>query len=168
MKTTDPLALFEENQKLAGYFLWKHYPAFAQDEDIQQEALLGLWKACITYDPIKAEFSTWAGYAVRSQVLMYLRKDCRRLSTVSIEATIEGTEGLRLEDIVEEPVPSICIGFICLKDFLRGLPEEQLQLVRMRYQGYTQDQISAQVGMSQAHCSRILKRLLNEYKKGSV
>ena len=99
---------------------------------------------------------------------MYLRKDCRQISAVSLEATIEGTEGLRLEDIVEEPVPSICIGFIVLKDFLKGLPEEQLQLVRMRYQGYTQDQISAQMGISQSHCSRTLKRLLKDYKKGSV
>lgn len=45
MTRTDPLALFEENQKLAMYFLWRHYPALAQDEDIQQEALLGMSQA---------------------------------------------------------------------------------------------------------------------------
>lgn len=163
MKTTEAARLFEENQKLAMYFLWEHYPAVATDEDMQQEALLGLWKACLSYDPDKAKFSTWAGYGVRSQVLQALRKDCRQLDTVSLEATIEGTEGLKLEDIVSEVVPSICDRYIELMDFLRGLPEKKRLLVQCRLDGMTQQETAEQVGHSQTYCSRMLKAIRQEY-----
>ena len=163
MKTTEAARLFEENYKLAMYFLWKHYPAVAMDEDMQQEAFLGLWKACLSYDPGKAEFSTWAGYGVRCQVLMALRKDCRQLDTVSLEATIEGTEGLKLEDIVSEVVPSICDGYIELMDFLRNLPEKKQLLVQCRLEGMTQHEIAKRIGYSQAYCSRMLKAIRQEY-----
>lgn len=168
MKTTEAERLFEDNQKLAMYFLWKHFPAFGNDEDMQQEALLGLWKACITYDPSKAEFSTWAGYAVRSQIGTTLRRINKQLDAVSLEATIEGTDGLKLEDIVEEVVPSICVGYIDLKDFLKTLSGKELTIVQYRIQGFSQDQVSQIVGHSQPYCSRLLNRVYKRYKERSM
>lgn len=48
-----PEERFQENQKLVHFILQKKFPLVAFDEDVIQEANMGLWKACIGFDEAK-------------------------------------------------------------------------------------------------------------------
>lgn len=156
--------LFYKNLELAYFTLWKHYPTFAQDEDIKQEALLGLWKACMTYDKDKSQFSTYAAQCILNQVRMVLRKRSYEPDMVSLNTPV-GVEDdtLTLEATLEDPVPSIDEGYIDLKDFLRGLNEQDKKLIQLRLQGKTQKQIAQEMGLTQPYCSRLITRIWVDY-----
>lgn len=64
----DALELYESNERLVHYILRLKFPHYTYDEDIQQEAKLGLWKACKTYDPTKGKFSTYGCYCILNQL----------------------------------------------------------------------------------------------------
>lgn len=87
-----PEELFAKNEKLAYKVAHKmklHIPGYDQ-EDIFQVAKLGLWKACLTYDPNKAKFSTYAHTCIKRELLMVYRsvvgksKGCEEVSLQSI------------------------------------------------------------------------------------
>lgn len=157
-------ALFEENIKLAYGLLWKYYPTFAEDEDMQQEALLGLWRACTTYDSDKSKFSTYAGSCILNQIRGVLRKTVKQPEMVSLSSPV-GEDGATLEDLLEDPCLTIDEGLIDLKDYIAGLTELEHKILRMRLQGLTQRQISLELSMSQPWCNRILVNLRKNYLK---
>lgn len=165
MKRTEPERLFEENTRLAHSVLWKNYPAFAADEDLHQEALLGLWRACLTYDPKRSQFPTYAYTCILNQVRMAMRNQAKQPPTVSLETPIPEQDGLTLEGTLEELVPSLDDGFIDLKDFLRELsPRDQL-LVQCRLEGLSQKQTAERLGLTQPYCSRLLTKIYVDYTK---
>lgn len=164
MKRTEAEQLFHKNIKLAYHVLHRNYPMFAQDEDMKQEALLGLWQACLTFNPRKAQFSTYAGCCILNQIRMAMRKDAKQPETVSLSTPL-GEEGVTLEDMLEDPCPSIDEGLIDLRNYLAGLSEKERQIIQLNIQGLTQHQIGAKMGLSQTWCSRILKKLRQDYLK---
>ena len=84
--------LFYNNLELAYFTLWKHYPTFAQDEDLKQEAVLGLWKACLTYDESKSKFSTYAVSCMLNKMKVWLRDRSKHPDTVSLSSPVEVTK----------------------------------------------------------------------------
>lgn len=156
--------LFLENTALAYHILHKDFPTFAQSEDMKQEALLGLWRACISFDPSKGKFSTYAGCCILNAIRYALRGYQKQPETVSLNQPIS-EEGSTLEDLLEDPYPSVDEGLIDLVTFLKGLPERERKLIQCRLDGLTQNQISAEMGLSQTWCSRILKKMRQEYLK---
>ena len=153
--------LFYKNLNLAYFILWKHYPTFAQDEDLEQEAMLGLWQACLSYDQQKSMFSTYASRCIHNRLRLWLRERSKHLDTVSINSPIRGYEekGLTLEDTIEDPVPAIDEGYIDLKDFLASLSERDQKIVKLRMQGLTHEQIAQKLGMTRVNCSIRLTRI---------
>lgn len=164
MKKTDAEQLFHKNINLAYYILHKHYTLSAQDEDLKQEALLGLWKACMTFDPSKAQFSTYAIRCILNQINMYYRKESNKPLTVSLNAPV-GEDGLTMEDVLEDPCPSIDEGLIDLKTYLAGLTDEERKIIQLNVEGFTQQQIGDKMGKSQAWCSHMLRRLRQNYQE---
>lgn len=165
MQKTEPKALFEENQKLAYSTLWKYYPGYATDEDMKQEALLGLWKACITFDPGKSQFSTYAVTCIMNQIRMTLRDNSKQPPTVSLEASLAGVDGLTIGDTLEELAPSICDEYILLKEFLGGLPQRDQLLIKYKLMGLNQRQIAERLGITYNWCSKLFTRIYVEYDK---
>lgn len=164
MMRTEAEQLFLENISLAHYVLHRNYPAFSQDEDLHQEALSGLWKACLTYDKSKSQFSTYAWRCILTQIRYSLRSRTKQPETVSLShPTCEA--GLTLGDMIEDPCPSIDEGFIDLKAFLEGLPEIERRLIQLNAGGFTQKEIQEQLGRSRTWCWRTLKRLQQDYLK---
>lgn len=165
MKRTEPERLFEENTKLAYSVLWHRFPQLGKDNDAKQEALLGLWKACITFDPNKSEFSTYATTCIVNQVRMMLRAASKQPPTVSISSPISDCDSLTLGDMIEEPIPSLSDGMIELKGFIKGLPQRDYDLIRYRVAGLSQKQISQKLGLSQPYLSRLLTKIYVQYDK---
>lgn len=153
--------LFYKNLNLAYFILWKHYPTFAQDEDLEQEALLGLWQACLSYDKQKSMFSTYASQCIRNSIWLCLKKRSKHPDTVSLNSPVRGyeEEGLTLEDTIKDPIPAIDDGYIDLKDFLASLSERDQKIVKLRMQGLTQKQIAQKLGMTRVNCSMRLTRI---------
>lgn len=158
--------LFEDNQKLVYAILNKYYPTFAQDEDMQQEGMFGLWKACLTYDPSGYKFSTYAGTCILNQVRMAMRQQAKQPSTISLNTPILGEDKTvgELGDLIEDPVPSIDVGYISWKEYFSKLKPTEQQIVNLKLQGYTFKQISQQLGMKQTTIQMKLYRIWIKYQ----
>lgn len=165
MTRSEQEQLFHQWTEFAWFLLWRYFPQLALDEDIKQEALLGLWKACTTYDKDKSQFSTYAAQCILNQVRQVLRKRSYEPDIVSLSTPVGGyeEEGLTLESMIEDPVPSIDEGYIDLKDFLRGLNERDKKLIRLRLQGKTQKQIAQEMSLAQSYCSRLITKIWVDY-----
>ncbi len=79
--------------KYVGFAYWiankyvKSYPL--EREDIQQQALLGLWIAAQRFDASKGfTFMTFANAVINNQILLYVRKLKRHIRTVSANKEI--------------------------------------------------------------------------------
>ena len=88
---SDAEALFLQNMELAHFTLWRRFPDRAKDEDSVQIALLGLWKACLTYDEGRGAFSTYAVSCCCHEILREYRDHRQRLDVLSMEeSTADG------------------------------------------------------------------------------
>lgn len=76
----DAERLYRENKKLVHGALQRYFPTLAFDEDIQQIARIGLWKACLSYQEDRARFSTAAYKFIANEVRMELRRKSRPLT----------------------------------------------------------------------------------------
>lgn len=168
MKRTELEELFNENKELAYFTLWKHYPTFAKDEDLQQEALLGLWQACLSYDKSKSQFSTYAVSCMLNKIRVWIRDRSKHPDTVSLSTPIKGyeEEGMTLGDTIEDPVPSIDEGLIDLKSFIGSLQERDQRILKLKAQGLKQRQIAQELGMTRTNCAMRLSRIWVKYLEG--
>ena len=66
-----PLELFNANQGIAGRVLCR---LGLRDEDSSQVALIGLWKACQSYDTTQSQFSTFAWRCVWNELSQHLQR----------------------------------------------------------------------------------------------
>lgn len=93
----NPQRLFEENKELAYSYVYKSkikIPGY-ELEDLFQTALLGLWKACKTYNPKKSRFSTYATNCIKNELFVARRKviSKTRISNLeSLDRLVEDTD----------------------------------------------------------------------------
>lgn len=161
----EPEELFEKNQKLVHSILWRKFPAFARDEDIRQEAMLGLWKACLSWDPSKSKFSTYSTRCILNQIYMYFRKQAPLNQQISLNTPITGTTQITLADMLEEPIPSIREEKIALKELFEGLSPRESQLIQAKLDGKTQAEIGDLLDIAQPTCSKMLAKIRVRYER---
>lgn len=159
-----PEELFEENYKFAYWLVRKRFPLLADDEDVNQEALIGLWKACTIYDPKNGKFTTVATRCIMNEVLMFLRKNRRRHNIIfySLEDELSGADNLRFSDVTPDPNWNVKFCNSEFKQSVSSLTEREQLIVRMRLAGFNQTYIANEVGLSQAYVSRLLKSILKK------
>jgi len=92
---------FLENEALTTYTV-NHYfpdqPGYRYD-DLIGAARLGLWKACLSFDPsLGTRFSTFAIRCIANEVKLFLRQEARQVPMVSINEFIPDLE----EDVTYE------------------------------------------------------------------
>lgn len=158
--------LFQENTRLAHWAIRKYYPMFICDEDIQQEALIGLWKACTTYNEEKSVFSTYAVRCIYNAIAHLLRKRSSwgRLKTVSLDECLSDNGELTLAGLVYDPSGDIEDSGVFIEEFIRTLNEKDKAVVSCRLRGLKQIEAAREMGISQAHYSRLLKKVQTKYK----
>lgn len=165
----DAERLYLENEKLIHGALQQYFPALAFDEDIQQIAGIGLWKACLNYDADKSRFSTVAYKFIKNEVLNELRKRQRRGKIITIPFTALlcdlTTEGKEEFDILTIS-PSLDDVDWCDKEtFWASLTERQQFLVRARISGLIDEEIAAALGLSRTliiHEKKNIRRIAEE------
>lgn len=95
---------FDSNVMLVYSVFNKNYKAYRHlEDDLVQEGLLGLWKACNTFDPEKgAEFSTYAVKCIKNEMGMFLRKIGKSQEELSLDRPLNTECNATFLHLVEE------------------------------------------------------------------
>lgn len=170
--------LFNDNINLAYKFATKYYKTFGRDDAIQI-SLLGLWKACCTYDESKnITLGTYSYKIMMNEFYMQFRdlKKKEGFIDISIEEIIY--DNIKISDtLYDEYNNEDKIIDNMDTNRLRDIINEELKLLssRNRYiinmylNGVTQMKIANKIGLSQASVSRTIKsfcdNMKSKYKK---
>lgn len=134
--------------------------------------MLGLWKACLKFDPTRGlKLSTFAYRCMRNELLMYLRKDDMlrqmkaNITVLSLNAEMEG--GDSFEEILGGGDFTESIdNKIDLESMLDSLPDRQKRMLIMRnIDDMSQQQIGNLENCSRSRVSRLIttaKEQLNQ------
>jgi RNA polymerase sigma factor (sigma-70 family) len=169
-----PEELFEQNKSLVHFIYSKHF-ALSQEiqswkDDILQEGLIALWKACKSYDEAKGfSFSTLACACIHSAMVTYInRKILKHNSTVSFEEIIsEDADGnqIKLGDCIPGTNTESTLEILnILKAVLSQCSERAQQVNALILQGYKQEEISVILGISQTMVSRDWNKFKEKFK----
>ena len=171
--------LIEHNLRLV-VFLSKKYDNSMYDlEDLVSIGTIGLIKAIKTYKLDKnIKLATYSSRCIDNEILMFLRKNKRRMGEISFEDSInfdnEGNE-LRIEDvfgteddIVEKSIEEKDNKKLLEKEVLK-LNDRDKNIIEQRYglfgkKELTQKELADKLSISQSYISRIEKKVIKKLK----
>ena len=171
--------LIEHNLRLV-VFLAKKYENTGVDlEDLVSIGTIGLIKGINTFNCDKnIKLATYASRCIDNEILMYLRKNKRRKTEVSLEDSLSyDTEGneLHLEDVlgtendlVTRPLEKEVEKKILYHEIAK-LNHRDKEIMTLRYglnssKEMTQKEVAVSLGISQSYISRIEKKVINRLK----
>lgn len=171
--------LIEHNLRLV-VFLSKKYENTGVDlEDLVSIGTIGLIKGINTYKSDKnIKLATYASRCIDNEILMFLRKNKKRKTEVSLEDSLsydsEGNE-LHLEDILGTEVDLVTKGIEeesekrILRNEIAKLNARDKQIMTLRYglgkeTEMTQKEVADVLGISQSYISRIEKKVIKRLK----
>ena len=171
--------LIEHNLRLVVFIAKKYESSLDSLEDLVSIGTIGLIKGINTYKIDKnIRLATYASRCISNEILMYLRKNKKRVADVSLDESLtydsEGNE-LHLEDIIgtdDDLVTSNYekkIDIELMKKVIEDLNSRDKQIIIMRYglnntNEYTQKEVAQMLGISQSYISRIEKKVLRKLK----
>ena len=151
-----PEELYLANERLAYWVLAKFYPAFQIDEDYQQIAKIGLWKACLGYkEDAQIKFSSYASRCILNEICNYFRD--------SGQTSRDGVSFLSLDVQINEDDTTLAnlipgdkdVLFIDFNGFWESLTSREKKIVTMLIQGLTNREIGNRMGVSNQRISEI-------------
>ena len=173
--------LIERNLRLVVYIARKFENTGVNVEDLISIGTIGLIKAINTFNPEKKiKLATYASRCIENEILMYLRRNSKTKSEVSIVEPVnvdwEGNE-LLLSDIlgtdadviykdIEEEVDRDLLG-----KAMQKLSQRERRIVEMRFgilpetTEKTQKEVADLLGISQSYISRLEKKIIGRLKK---
>lgn len=153
--------LLHENVNLVYFVVRRQFSSLAGDQDLIQEGLIGLWKACLRYDGREGvTFSSFAIPCIRNAILMELRKRRRGPDTVSIDTSFgDGDNDFSLADTLVDRKSSAFEDDVFVEEFIQHLSAPDRRIMTLRCKGLTQKAIGSTVGISQTMVSRRLTRI---------
>lgn len=171
--------LIEHNLRLV-VFLAKKYENTGVDlEDLVSIGTIGLIKGINTFSKNKnIKLATYASRCIDNEILMYLRKNKRIKTEVSIDASLsfdgEGNE-LHLEDVLGTDADIVTKGIeeeternIMINEVMRLRPRDRdIMILRYGLMGHdelTQKEVAERLGISQSYISRIEKKVIKRLK----
>ncbi len=172
--------LIEHNLRLV-VFLAKKYENTTYDiEDLVSIGSIGLIKGINTYKIDKnIKLATYASRCISNEILMFLRKNKRKRSEISLEDALnydnEGNE-LHLEDILGTDIDLVPkeyekkVDKEFLKKEIESLAPRDKEIMTLRYGlnntlEYTQKEVAEMLGISQSYISRIEKKVVKKLKQ---
>ena len=171
--------LIEHNLRLV-VFLAKKYENTGVDlEDLVSIGTIGLMKGIKTFSMDKnIKLATYASRCIDNEILMFLRKNKKLKTEVSIDASlsydVDGNE-LHLEDvlgtdpdIVTKPLEDELNRNLMMEE-IEKLPKRDKEIIIMRYglfgtEEKTQKEVADILGISQSYISRIEKKVIKRLK----
>ena len=172
--------LIERNLRLVVYIAKKFESSGVNIEDLISIGTIGLMKAINSYNLEKnIKLATYASRCIENEILMYLRKNNKIKTEVSIDEPIntdsEGND-LSLADILGTDNDSIFKSIeendnkkvlLCA---IKKLNNREKMIMQLRYgfdgvEELTQKEVADKLGISQSYISRIEKKVINTLKK---
>jgi RNA polymerase sigma factor (sigma-70 family) len=104
--TNDPAHLFLANQRLVPFIVNKYFRPDTRElrDEMDQEGRIALWNACLSYNPSKGAFGTYAGAAIRHRIANWLMatKGERTLAMLSkpLDEPLLDDGDLTLQDVI--------------------------------------------------------------------
>ena len=148
-------------------------------EDLVSIGTIGLIKGIKTYKLDKnIKLATYASRCIDNEILMFLRKNKRRMNEISLEDTINfDSEGNELkfedifgteEDVVEKELENKENQKLMINEILK-LNERDKIIIEKRYglfgnEELTQKEIANKMSISQSYISRIEKKVVKKLK----
>ena len=171
--------LIEHNLRLVVFLAKKYENTNVDLEDLVSIGSIGLIKAINTFRGNKnIKLATYASRCIDNEILMYLRKNKKIKSEVSIDQALtldsEGNE-LHLEDIIGTDKDIISKEIeaendkqIMIKEILSLKPRDR-EIMILRYgllgtDEFTQKEVAEKLGISQSYISRIEKKVIKKLK----
>lgn len=169
----DKELLFKDNTKLVHYIIHNKFQGFEtyipgyEYEDIMQVGNIGLWKACMTFNPNKGiAFSTYASRLITNEILMAIRQNKNRIlnNSLSLNDIVEDGEGgeTELGNILIANDDNNQFSISELKTYINDKykdSEIKLNIVNSYiFEGLSQYEIGKKYKYSQAQVSRILRK----------
>lgn len=171
--------LIEHNLRLVVFIAKKYEGTLETLEDLVSIGTIGLIKGINTYKIDKnIRLATYASRCISNEILMYLRKNKKRVSDISFEEALsfdaEGNE-LHLEDIIVTDEDSTYNSYEkktdieILKKYIDTLDKRDREIMIMRYglyntEEYTQKEVASILGISQSYISRIEKKVIKKLR----
>jgi len=172
--------LIERNLRLVVYIAKKFENSGINIEDLISIGTIGLMKAINSYNLDKnIKLATYASRCIENEILMFLRKNNRIKTEISIDEPInidnEGND-LSLADILGTDNDSILKAIEdddnkkILINAIQKLNSREKTIMQLRY-GFngidelTQKEVADKLGISQSYISRIEKKVINGLKK---
>jgi len=173
--------LIERNLRLVVYIARKFENTGINVEDLISIGTIGLIKAINTFKTDKKiKLATYASRCIENEILMYLRRNTRAKSEISIDEPLnvdwEGNE-LLLSDILGTDVDIISKDLDdetdkeLLSTALDKLSKREKKIVELRFGLYTggeektQKEVADMLGISQSYISRLEKKIIGRLKK---
>jgi len=173
--------LIERNLRLVVYIARKFENTGINVEDLISIGTIGLIKAINTFRPDKKiKLATYASRCIENEILMYLRRNTRTKSEISIDEPLnidwEGNE-LLLSDILGTEVDIISrdledqVDRELLTIAMEKLSPREKKIVQLRFGLYpggeekTQKEVADLLGISQSYISRLEKKIIGRLKK---
>lgn len=160
----DGMVNFDENIGLVYYVFNKYYQKYRDiEDDLIQEGMIGLWKACQTFDSLReVKFSTYAVKVIKNSMGMYVRKEARSREECSLDRLVDADrkDGKRVTFLNLMPYDA--------QEDLRDVIEVLLEvakennceeIVKMKLDGMKQVDIAKELGVHQSTISEKLRRL---------
>lgn len=173
--------LIERNLRLVVYIARKFENTGVNVEDLISIGTIGLIKAINTFKPDKKiKLATYASRCIENEILMYLRRNSKTKSEVSIDeplnvdwegnelllSDILGTDGDTIYRNIEEEVDREL-----LNHAMEKLSGRERKIVEMRFgilpetSEKTQKEVADILGISQSYISRLEKKIIGRLKK---
>ncbi|MCL2839806.1 MAG: RNA polymerase sporulation sigma factor SigE [Defluviitaleaceae bacterium] len=173
--------LIERNLRLVVYIARKFENTGINVEDLISIGTIGLIKAINTFKTDKKiKLATYASRCIENEILMYLRRNTRTKSEISIDEPLnvdwEGNE-LLLSDILGTDVDIISrdledeVDRELLNTALEKLNNRERKIIELRFGLYpggeekTQKEVADLLGISQSYISRLEKKIIVRLKK---
>ena len=173
--------LIERNLRLVVYIARKFENTGINVEDLISIGTIGLIKAINTFrTDRKIKLATYASRCIENEILMYLRRNSRAKSEISIDEPLnidwEGNE-LLLSDILGTEVDIIsrdldeAVDRELLNAAMDKLNKREKKIVELRFGLYTdgeektQKEVADMLGISQSYISRLEKKIIGRLKK---
>ena len=173
--------LIERNLRLVVYIARKFENTGVNVEDLISIGTIGLIKAINTFrTDKKIKLATYASRCIENEILMYLRRNTRAKTEVSIDEPLnvdwEGNE-LLLSDILGTDVDVISrdledeVDRDLLNKALDKLSKREKRIVELRFglhtggEEKTQKEVADLLGISQSYISRLEKKIISRLRR---
>lgn len=165
------IKLFNDNMKLSYYVANKYKNCGIDYDDLVQISMMGLWKACKTYNPELTKFSTYATMVITNEILLTLRKRKHKdlVYPISLDYIYDDLGVAMVDLIPDESDTQISLEtrdtYVKIRELMNDLSDFERSCLDLYYlNDCTQKDIATYMNVSQAQVSRTINKALRKLR----